>query len=194
MSKSIEIEFKNVLTEEEFTLLTNELNITKEMFQKQDNHYFETDDFRLKEKSCALRIREKANKFELTLKEPLTKGLLETNQNLNQDEATLILQGEGFISGPVFDRLQELAISVEDLKYVGTLTTKRAEQEYEDGLIVLDYSTYLNHSDFEVEYEVSNYEKGKEAFRRLLATYNIPTRPTQNKIQRFFSVKWAQGE
>lgn len=57
MSQNIEIEFKNLLTETEFMQLKSFLDIDNSMFIKQDNHYFDTANFTLKELGCALRIR-----------------------------------------------------------------------------------------------------------------------------------------
>ena len=67
MSQNIEIEFKNMLTEDEFHKFLTHFQITSTDFFKQENHYFDTKDFALKEHGCALRIREKKDRFEMTL-------------------------------------------------------------------------------------------------------------------------------
>ena len=46
MTQEIEIEFKNIVTEEEFDTLCKSFSI--EAFTKQVNHYFETPGFSLK--------------------------------------------------------------------------------------------------------------------------------------------------
>lgn len=189
--KEIEIEFKNLLTEGEFTLLRRFLNIDESLFIKQENHYFDTPSFSLKGVGCALRIRYKNNKFMLTLKEPLSVGLLETNQVLTDEEAdTMISGGAEVPEGPVKEQLVALNIPTQQIVYFGTLTTIRAEKEFKNGLIVLDYSSYLNQTDYEVEYEVDNYEAGKEVFQNLLHELKIPIRKTENKIQRFYNAKY----
>lgn len=190
MSQNIEIEFKNLLTETEFTLMKNFLNMDESMFTKQDNHYFDTKNFALKEKSCALRIRHKRGKFELTLKEPLQEGLLETNQIITSADAQLMLEKGGIIDGAVKERFSQLQIEPRELTYFGTLSTNRAEKEFKGGLIVLDFSTYLNHSDYEVEYEVDDYHSGKIIFEELLSQLDIPLRPTENKVRRFYRAKF----
>lgn len=190
MSQNVEIEFKNLLTETEFTRLKTFLNMDEFMFKNQDNHYFDTINFSLKEKGCALRIRYKHEKYELTLKEPLEEGLLETNQMLTFDEAQTMLENGRIIEGPVKDRFSQLQIPPAELTCFGTLSTKRAEKEYKDGLIVLDYSTYLNRADFEVEYEVDDYQSGKVIFENLLSQLDIPVRPTENKVRRFYRAKF----
>ncbi|MDP4171017.1 MAG: CYTH domain-containing protein, partial [Bacillota bacterium] len=74
--------------------------------------------------------------------------------------------------------------------YFGTLTTKRAEFPYENGLMVLDYSTYFHKEDYELEYEVNDYETGKNTFAIFLKKFDIPERKTENKIRRFFGQKY----
>lgn len=192
MSQNIEIEFKNLLTEHEFTLLKKYLNIDDSDFVKQINHYIDTEHFALKEKGCALRIREKEGHYELTLKQPHPEGLLETNQNLSSDEAMGLLENRAFVDGPVINSLKELHIPIKDLFYFGSLTTERAEKEFEGGLIMLDFSSYLNHFDYEVEYEVRDFQLGKEIFAKLLSELNIPFRETENKVRRFYNVKKRQ--
>ncbi|MDF1507461.1 CYTH domain-containing protein [Robertmurraya sp. DFI.2.37] len=190
MSQNIEIEFKNLLTETEFIRLKKFFHIDESMFTSQDNHYFDTPQFVLKEKGCALRVRFKNDKYELTLKEPHAEGLLETNQALDLREAEKILNHHHIIVGPVQERLRALNIPLEQLTLFGTLTTKRAETKFQNGFIVLDYSTYLNQSDYELEYEVDDYQLGKENFENLLKQLEIPQRPTDNKIRRFYQAKY----
>lgn len=189
MTQHIEIEFKNLLTEEEFTRMKTFLNMDESLFVKQENHYFDTASFALKELGCALRTRYKEGCYELTLKQPHTEGLLETNQMLSHDDATAFLQKNVLIDGPVKNALQQLKIPLEELTYFGSLTTLRAEKEFNGGLIVLDHSFYLNQSDFEVEYEVENFEVGKSHFNHLLRELHIPIRKTDNKIRRFYLAK-----
>lgn len=160
------------------------------MFKKQENHYFDTANFSLKDMGCALRIRVKQGKYEFTLKEPLTEGLLETTQILTPEQANMFLQGGTFVTGPVQNQLKQLNISIEDIQYFGSLTTERAEKEYRGGLIVLDYSYYLNQFDYELEYEVKDSKIGKDIFDELLSRLQIPIRKTDNKIRRFYHAKF----
>lgn len=186
MSQNIEIEFKNLLTEEEFTQLQNVLNIPSSLFTKQINYYFDTQAFFLKENGCALRIRLKNGKYELTLKEPHPDGLLETNQQIPNSEAIKMLEDNRIIPGPVREKLEMLGLPMNELQLFGALTTERAEKEYEEGLLVLDYSSYLNQTDYEVEYEVNDFERGKDIFTKFLSQLHIPIRPTKNKVRRLY--------
>ena len=187
MSQNIEIEFKNMLTQEEFQLLRIHFKIVPEQFKKQINHYFDTNSFSLKDKGSALRIREKGSSFEMTLKQPAEQGLLETNQMLTARQAQDALSSGKLPEGEVKYAVTKLISDSKSLNYFGSLTTVRAEFEYKDGLLVLDHSYYLNTEDYELEYEVTNESEGYKVFSKLLEELKIPLRPTDNKIKRFYS-------
>jgi uncharacterized protein YjbK len=189
MSQSIEIEFKNLLSIEEFNRMISYFQLSDDHFFRQINHYFDTEDFALKNLGCALRIREKKEHFEMTLKQPHPDGLLETTQTLTAKEANALLNGGLFMEGVVKAQIESLGIDVTNLVYFGSLTTDRAELSYQNGLLVLDFSSYLNTKDYEVEYEVSNREQGEPIFISLLTELNIPLRKTSNKTQRFYDQK-----
>ncbi|GAM16590.1 CYTH domain-containing protein [Mesobacillus selenatarsenatis] len=190
MSQNIEIEFKNILTEEEFHFLQKYFKIEPEQFKKQINHYFDTHSFTLKDYGSALRIREKGSKFEMTLKQPAQQGLLETNQILTTGQAEEALSSGKLPEGEVKDAVENLIKDTEPLQYFGALTTVRAEVEYKDGLLVLDHSYYLNTEDYELEYEVTDETEGYKVFSELLGELKIPHRPTDNKIKRFYTKKY----
>lgn len=193
MSQQIEIEFKNLLTKEEFTRLQLYFKLEQADFRKQDNHYFDTTGFTLKQNHSALRIRYKDGKYEMTLKEPLPEGLLETNEPLNMDEAHVMLNEGKMKDGEIKSRLEHYNVKPDDLHLFGTLTTERAETKYLGGIVVLDYSSYLNTHDYEIEYEVDKYDEGKEVFYQLLQLLNIPVRKTDNKIRRFYNQKFKNN-
>lgn len=190
MSESIEIEFKNMLSKDEYELLFQEFKINNEEIFSQENHYFDTPDFALKELGSALRIRQKKGKYELTLKQPSDVGLLETTQILLGDEYKAALEKGALPNGPVSDRLKVKEIQIGNIKYFGSLTTNRVEFSYKNGLLVLDHSIYLNKEDYELEYEVNDYHVGYQVFQELLQKYDIPLRKTENKIRRFYNQKY----
>jgi uncharacterized protein YjbK len=189
MEQNLEIEFKNLLLKEEFDLLKRFFNINDSDFFTQENHYFDTPVFALKEKGCALRLREKESSFELTLKQPHKDGLLETTELLSAAQKEAMLRS-GKINHPAMTEvINQLGVSAESITYFGSLKTNRAQTVYRDGLIVLDHSLYLNKEDYELEYEVSNRETGQKVFTGLLQDLRIPLRETENKIKRFYRVK-----
>ncbi|MEC5423592.1 CYTH domain-containing protein [Virgibacillus sp. C22-A2] len=186
MAQEIEIEYKNLLKETEFHSLLAHLPFPQQG-KTQINYYFETENFSLKKSGCALRIREKNNAYQLTLKEPHQHGLLETHDNLTKEEASQWIQGSKIEKEHTGRQLKDFGINVEDLIYFGSLTTVRRELNYKDVLLVLDYSTYNGQADFELELEAPSVETGLSEFDYLLKTYAIPKRKTPNKIKRFFN-------
>jgi uncharacterized protein YjbK len=191
LSQHIEIEFKNMLTKDEYFHLITEFSIDETMIGTQINHYFDTETFQLKELGSALRIREKNGQFELTLKQPAKVGLLETNQEITKEIALATLQGASLPSGSVKDQLLKSGFPIEQLQYFGSLTTNRCELQYKGGLLVLDHSLYLLKEDYELEYEVHDVTEGELAFKQLLKSFRIPIRATENKIKRFYNQKYS---
>ncbi|GMB08930.1 uncharacterized protein YjbK [Thermolongibacillus altinsuensis] len=190
MNQEVEIEFKNLLTKEEFLRLKEALQINENEFNKQENHYFDTSDFQLKQKGSALRLRIKKETYTLTLKQPHAEGLLETHEFLSKEQAQRLLNGETIPFGKIAEQLTNLGIVPSSVQYFGTLITKRAERSYEGGLIVLDHSHYLNVDDYEMEYEATNRSEGEKIFQSLLEKFQIPKRETKNKIERFYLKKY----
>jgi uncharacterized protein YjbK len=189
MTQQLEIEYKNMLTKEEFSRLCTTFKLTDENFHSQTNHYFDTKDFALKSVKSGLRIREVQNRFECTLKEPATGiGLTETTDLLTKSEVQSILSGHSVLHAhEVESRLQALQIDPHDLLILGTLYTKRAEINYKGGLLVFDHSQYVEMDDYELEYEVSDEESGKMIFENFLTLHSIPRRPADKKTARFMS-------
>jgi uncharacterized protein YjbK len=189
MSETIEIEFKNMLTKSEYESLLSTFKITKSQIFSQENHYFDTPDFALKDKRSALRIRVKKDLYEMTLKQPHQEGLLETTQIINKEEFSTAITSGILPKGIIYDRLSNISVSFSDIEYFGSLITNRAELPYKNGLLVFDHSFYLNYEDYELEYEVDNYQLGQQIFLELLSQHTIPQRKTENKIRRFYRHK-----
>ena len=192
MSQEIEIEFKNLLTKDEYYKIKETFKIEEHDFFDQENHYFDTPEFSLKAIGAALRIRRKQNKFVMTLKEPATVGLLETHQTLSDEMADSMMKTGELVNGEVVDRLLQLDLDVNKITYFGSLSTRRVEKNFQNGLIVLDHSRYLTVEDYELEYEAKDEEIGKKVFHQLLHDLHIPIRLTKNKIRRFYEQKYSE--
>ncbi|MGM9927287.1 MAG: CYTH domain-containing protein [Bacillus sp. (in: firmicutes)] len=193
MKQEIEIEFKNLLTKDEFEQLKKHFSIKNEDFKHQVNYYFDTKEYSLKKHGAALRIREKNKQFVLTLKQPAAEGLLESHESLTEAAAQSMIANDEITPGSMTDLLQkDFSISPSELTCFGSLATSRAEIKYMGGLLVLDHSTYLNKEDFEIEYEVTDFQEGKMTFENLLKQLNISLRQTDNKIKRFYNEKFKK--
>ncbi|MFA1818932.1 CYTH domain-containing protein [Virgibacillus oceani] len=186
MTQEVEIEFKNLLTKNEFNRLLNELPFPSSS-ETQTNYYFETKDLALKAHKSALRIREKNDTYTLTLKEPREVGLLETHEALTRQEAKEMIENQPVFKKEIDQQLLRKNISFEDLIYYGSLKTERREIRYQGVLLVLDYSIYNGKTDYELELEATSEEAGRKVFEDLLEKHNIPRRRTPNKIKRLFS-------
>lgn len=187
--QQIEIEFKNMLTQEEYKLLINAFHISEHQLVEQENFYFDTRQFSLKKRNSALRVRKKEGKYELTLKEPLQVGLLETNQTITEKDMTMLMENISFPDGKIKETIERWNLSPKQIMFFGSLKTIRAEITYKGGILVFDHNYYLNKEDFELEYEVENYHEGKKIFESLLNEFNIPLRRADNKIVRFYREK-----
>ncbi|MEK6267996.1 MAG: CYTH domain-containing protein [Planococcus sp. (in: firmicutes)] len=185
MTKELEIEFKNMLTLKEYSRLLEDFADFHNGPVTQHNHYFDTADFQLKKQLSALRIRNKNERFECTLKIPAPVGHYEITDQLTGEQAQRMLALTRFDAPEVKDALQTLDVSPAQLNHIGTLTTHRVEFDFLGGLLVIDHSEYNGQEDYELEFEVSNEEVGSHKFSNFLKEQEIPERPANKKIARF---------
>ncbi len=184
--EELEIEFKNLLTYESFAQLRDTL--FKEVdYKTQTNFYIDTLQHDLINQKIALRIRDTNGSLVMTLKIPQTIGVMEYHDAINAE----LLDHEYIVEEDIPDNIKEqlarYPIDLKQLRIVGVLSTERRELPYHDGLLVLDASRYLDAEDYEIEFEVQDYEIGRAQFENFLSEYNIPKEKTLNKVQRFYS-------
>lgn len=190
MSEQTEIEFKTLLTKNDYNRILEYYQLTSENFHTQKNCYFDTPDYKLAANNCGLRIRELATYGELTLKTPEKVGRLETTDQLSSEQTKkLISQQQILTTGNVVSKLYDFNVQAQDLVLFAELTTKRAEFPIEEGLLALDENWYEKEHDYELELEVENSEQGKQNFQELLAKFDISYEPAQNKIVRATQAK-----
>lgn len=192
MSEFLEIEFKNLLTKDEYDQLIHHFKIPTNAFFTQENIYFDTPHYMLENIRAALRIRIKGEKYELTLKEEAEEGILETNQHLTNQEALEIIHTNTIKHGVVYDKLLQLIKQADEpivLVEIARIKTKRATIPYKEQELFLDVSTYFNHTDYELELEAKEYHVGKQIFSDLLKQFEIPKRPSKPKIVRARKLK-----
>ncbi|EMF46531.1 Adenylate cyclase [Planococcus halocryophilus Or1] len=181
MTKELEIEFKNMLTQQEYSRLLEDFTDFHNGPVTQHNHYFDTADFQLKKQLSALRIRNKNERFECTLKIPASVGHYEITDQLTEEQAQHMLALTSFDATEVKDALLTLDVSPSQLNLIGTLTTHRVEFDFLGGLLVIDHSEYNGQEDFELEYEVTDAETGHLNFLNFLHQQEIPERPANKK-------------
>ncbi|MDW8799210.1 CYTH domain-containing protein [Staphylococcus pseudoxylosus] len=188
MATNNEIEFKQLLTESQYNVIHKTYFNEIEPF-KQTNFYIDTPDFDLKDHKSALRIRVKDDYLEMTLKIPAEVGLTEYNfethvvPELNKTIPKQSLPSE------IAEQLTKMDINLTELIILGSLKTERLEKEINGNLLVLDKSTYLDFEDFELEYEVEDYDEGLIQFKSILEKFDMKHEIPANKVQRFFNRK-----
>lgn|SRR5690625_1544227 len=186
MQKEIEIEYKMMLTKNEYDTLYDKLPFPKQAV-KQTNYYFETNDFLLKQKNCALRIREKNNSYTLTLKQAHENHNLEIHEQISKSQFNAWLNNEQTLSKKMEEEFKKLMIPNNKLQFFGSLITERRQFEQNKIIYVLDKSSYHNITDYELEIEAPNQSLGKQTFYSLLDEKKIEHKKTIPKIARFFN-------
>lgn len=140
----IEYEKKLMLSRDEYRALLilagKHVSVTM-----QTNHYFDTDDYSMHQKGITCRIRESNGKFRATIK---NHGVDHIDCSFESD-----LEVKDVFDPCVFETL--------GFHYQGELSTKRVLLHEDDYCkVVLDYNTYLNITDYELEIE---YRAGFES-------------------------------
>lgn len=189
MAINHEIEFKQILTQQLYSQISQRYFSEAKLF-KQVNFYIDTPDFKLKSHRSALRIRVKDQNFEMTLKVPASTGLTEYNHavSIEPEPDKIIMLDE--LPTDIYKIITEsFGIKNDKLVILGALTTYRMETNFDDELLVLDKSEYLGITDYELEFEVANYDTGLVKFKNLLHQFNIEHQQPLNKVQRFFLQK-----
>jgi uncharacterized protein YjbK len=183
MQKGTGVEFKSLLTQEEYEKLINRFKGNRTDFQT--NHYFDTPRFSLKALDTSLRIRERES-LELTLKRKKGYSVNETTvsvtvENLNEIRET------GIIAIP--EITNELTPLIGEQKVVNflSLATHRTYLQYGNGVLFIDKSEYLGVTDYELDYEAASYHQGKKEFIELISDLEIQYKKSEKKIKRAYN-------
>ncbi|MCG9795659.1 CYTH domain-containing protein [Staphylococcus argenteus] len=189
MAINHEIEFKQIITASLYETLQEKYFKNCVLF-KQVNYYIDTPDFKLKQHRSALRIRVKDKQFEMTLKTPAEVGLMEYNHIISiNPEIDMIIPNDSLPDDIRQILVKQFGVNDQSLSILGALTTYRQETQYQGDLLVLDKSEYLDTTDYELEFEVKDYDQGLQKFQSLLNEWNLEHKQPLNKVQRFFKKK-----
>ena len=176
MYTNLEIEFKCKIDKETYLKLLKEFYLANYV-NKQTNYYFDTLDYKLRNKHITLRIREKEYNVKLTLKTNVSEGILEKNIILYKNDAKKMIE-EGFNAS---------IIGINEVVYnVAKLTTYRVKMDYKGGVLFFDKNIYYQTVDYEIEYEVTDKEEGYKVFLEFLKEREIPLVQTESKIARAY--------
>ena len=189
MATNHEIEFKQIISASLYETLQEKYFKNCVLF-KQVNYYIDTPDFKLKQHRSALRIRVKDKQFEMTLKTPAEVGLMEYNHIISiNPEIDMIIPNDSLPDDIRQILVKQFGVNDQSLSILGALTTYRQETQYQGDLRVLDKSEYLDTTDYELEFEVKDYDQGLQKFQSLLNEWNLEHKQPLNKVQRFFKKK-----
>lgn len=182
MNEQIEIEYKKLISKDVYNQLLNDYHHLIIAQYSQTNYYFTHPIFSIKK--YMLRIREKNNTYELTLKRPYKNHRLETNINISANEMNKFINHET-INNEITDILFNEGIDIKDIVQQFSLTTYRSDIRLEYGLLSVDYNQYNGIEDYELEYEVTDEINGYNHFIEILNQYGLSyTNNCNSKIQR----------
>ena len=182
--REIEIEFKNLLTENQYDALYEkcDLSNSEEIINK--NLYYDDADESFKNIGAALRIRYTNKKTEMTLKIKGETQNVEINVPLDKrypKEPTVL----PILPNEIISELERMNVKIKTPMLIQKIETLRHEVTLEEGLLVLDETTFINDIvDYELEFETKDYQTGLVAFEKLLAENNIEKSPAKSKIAR----------
>lgn len=157
MKQHLEIEYKTQLTQEEFNHILNSFPFNDPKYQ--ENTYYDTPEGSLFKQHSMCRIRTIGSTYEFTLKVPQEEGVLEYEVTLNE---------KSLMDERIIDFLNRKSIDVDAMEVIAFSNTVRYEYSDIYGVWCLDYTRFLNGSDFELEYEL--HEGNEKAYQHYLDT------------------------
>ena len=154
----------------------------KEIINK--NFYYDDADESFKRIGAALRIRYTNKKTEMTLKIKGETQNVEINIPLDEKypkEPTVL----PILPNEIISELERMNVKIKTPMLIQKIETLRHEITLEEGLLVLDETTFINDIiDYELEFETKDYKTGLVAFEKLLEENNIDKNPAKPKIAR----------
>lgn len=182
-----EIEFKNLLTKNEYSKIQND-HFPGEQPLHLVNYYIDSSNLALIKNLLMLRVRVQNQKQLMTIKIPDRRHVVyEYSGETDIDLTEGITIDEHSIPKNIREQLIKRGIPVTGFSVQGALTTERFEKESHNGLLVLDKSTYLGHTDYELEFEAPDVSTGQAEFSQILSNYGIVRREEIVKSARFYN-------
>ena len=169
MATNIEIEAKVLINHDEYKRIVRKLqkNILKD--KTQVNYYIDTKDYLLKKSGIGLRVRALNNEYIMTLKVPMSEGLLEKNTALKDDEFINLTFNGKIPENDTTEFVRMLGFEPNDMSVVAKLKTHRLETNYgEEGYeFSIDENEYNNITDYELEMAGNSLLKAKTQLQRI---------------------------
>lgn len=169
MATNIEIEAKVLITKEDYDKLMAlyEDKVTDEF--DQTNYYVESKNLDLKKLGVGLRIRRKCRNYALTIKAPLSEGLLEKNTPITQEQYEAFKTKGIFPDCVIKEYILMLGFEPKDLKIVSSLKTHRVEIPLEEGkhTLSIDKNDYNKITDYELEMNSDSLNRAKTKLKEI---------------------------
>ena len=139
-----------------------------------ENYYFDTEDLKLTNSHKVLRMRKiNGDKYELTLKIQGTDGAIEINHLLTDKEKDELLEKSVISYKPIIDKLLEVGVDPNSIKYITDLKTERLEVKLENCLLVIDKNYYRNKTDYNLEVESDAEERAESELLAIIKPFGI---------------------
>ncbi len=175
MATNIEIEAKVLISANEYENIVNTYAGKVIAEYDQDNYYIDSDNFDLKNIGVGLRVRLKDGIYTLTLKAPMSEGLLEKNNPLTEVQFKALLKKGVLPECDIKEFIKMLGKDPLTLKVQTELITHRKEIMVEDESITfsIDKNKYNNIEDYELECSGNSLSRAKDYLKRLCSVSNI---------------------
>ena len=92
--------------------------------------------------------------------------------NINKEIKDAIFNHQ-HINNEIFDILEKENIYIKDLTCGYYLKTTRHDIILPDGVLSLDENEYNHHHDYEIEFEVEDYDQGLQTFKKIIQPYHL---------------------
>lgn len=170
-SNNIEIEAKVLLSKKDYEKLLESITFDPKV-KKQENFFLDSKERELKKYNIMVRLR-KRDGYKLTLKAPLSEGLLEKNQKINETDAQKLIEKNVFPQGEIYDFLEMLHINISHLKILASLATERQETTFNGYPINISKNTYGKKVDYELEADSDSRQKSEGIIKDICSKYDI---------------------
>lgn len=175
MQKEKEIEYKFLVSEEEFSqfLVHFDTQGNNAVRKIQINYYYDTDDNMLNKKDVTVRVRQEQDKLKCQIKK-------HTNTSM-----ALFFSDEYCGCLERLPKVLRVEGIHEELLLKGSLVTERREIKFGVcGKLCFDISMYLGMIDYEIEVEYT--ERDKQSGEAIAAIIGLNTKASAMKSHRFF--------
>ncbi len=182
MAKDVTIEFKTLLTKTEYDRI---YNLYKEYpGNLQTNYYFDTKRFTLKASDAVLRIKRRDN-LVLTFERKKGYNLQRIDEDITEEQFTALVEQGIIPSEKIAEEVNDIIKGQNIINFMN-LSTYRISFPYKKGRLSLDKCEYVDTTDYELEYEANNREKGKLEFVEIIKEFNIAYKKSQLKLKRAY--------